>query len=265
MLTAEQIAHFETFGFIVMRQAFSPEEIDVIGREFDDVLNEDRQGQPFSGEKRQAVMGCIEKRPMLTQLLDDDRVYLPIEQLLGQGFIWNGSDGNLYVGDTPWHPDGSEFGYGRIKVAFYLDPVTKGTGCLRVIPGSHRLPLHNALQPLREQREKPAATPFGIAGSDVPSSPLESQPGDVVFFDQNLWHAAFGGRTGRRMFTLNFFAKPTSDAQMAYVRRGYEADLNLIKRMQHTQTDELYTEEFLNSDRPRIQGMVAHIIALGLK
>jgi hypothetical protein len=265
MLTADQKAHFETFGFIVMRQAFSAAEMDAISREFDDVLAEDRQGQPFCGEKRQAVMGCIEKRPLLSQLLDDDRIYLPVEQLLGQGFIWNGSDGNLYVGDTSWHPDGSEFDYGRIKVAFYLDPVTKDTGCLRVIPGSHRLPLHTALQPLKEQRETPTAKPFGITGSDVPSFPLESRPGDVVFFDQNLWHAAFGGRTGRRMFTLNFFAKPTSDAHRAYVRRGYEADLNLIKRMQHTQTDELYTKEFLNSDRPRIQGMVAHIIALGFK
>lgn len=169
MLTAEQKDHFETFGFIVMRQAFSPGEIDVIGRDFDDVLAEDRQGQPFSGEKRQAVMGCIEKRPLLSQLLDDDRIYLPVEQLLGQGFIWNGSDGNLYVGDTSWHPDGSEFDYGRIKVAFYLDPVTKDTGCLRVIPGSHRLPLHTALQPLKEQRETPTAKPFGITGSDVPS------------------------------------------------------------------------------------------------
>jgi ectoine hydroxylase-related dioxygenase (phytanoyl-CoA dioxygenase family) len=265
MLTADQKAHFETFGFIVMRQAFSAAEMDAISREFDDVLAEDRQGQPFCGEKRQAVMGCIEKRPLLTQLLDDDRIYLPIEQLLGQGFIWNGSDGNLYVGDTSWHPDGSEHDYGRIKVAFYLDPVTKDTGCLRVIPGSHRLPLHSELEPLKRQRETPAATAFGAAGADVPSFPLESRPGDVVFFDQNLWHAAFGGRTGRRMFTLNFFAKPRTDAHVTYVRRGYEADVNLIKRMQHTQTDELYTEEFLNSDRPRIQGMVAHIIALGFK
>ena len=160
MLTTEQKAHFETFGFIVMRQAFSPREMEDIGREFDDVLTQDRKGLPFSGEKRQAVMGCIEKRPLLTRLLDDDRIYLPIEQLLGRGFIWNGSDGNLYVGDTQWHPDGSEHDYGRIKVAFYLDPVTRDTGCLRVVPGSHRPPLHDNLEPLSLQRES-AATPYG--------------------------------------------------------------------------------------------------------
>ena len=264
MLTTEQKAHFETFGFIVMRQAFSPREMEDIGREFDDVLTQDRKGLPFSGEKRQAVMGCIEKRPLLTRLLDDDRIYLPIEQLLGRGFIWNGSDGNLYVGDTQWHPDGSEHDYGRIKVAFYLDPVTRDTGCLRVVPGSHRPPLHDNLEPLSLQRES-AATPYGVSGAELPSFPLESEPGDVVFFDQNLWHAAFGGRTGRRMFTLNFFARPETDAHMAFVRRGYESDLGFLKRMQHTQTDELYTPEFLNSESPRIQGLVAHIKALGFK
>ncbi|MCY4117922.1 MAG: phytanoyl-CoA dioxygenase family protein [Caldilineaceae bacterium] len=265
MLSAEQIAHFETFGFIIMRQAFKPQEMEAISRDFDDVLDEDRQGLPFSGEKRQAVMGCIEKRPLLTKLLEDDRIYLPIEQLLGEGFIWNGSDGNLYVGDTLWHPDGSEHDYGCIKVAFYLDPVDKDTGCLRVIPGSHHQPLHGELEPLMLQRERPAATPFGVDGANLPSFPLESEPGDVVFFDQNLWHAAFGGRTGRRMFTLNFFAKPLNEAHMDFVRSGYEGDLKFIKEMQHTQTDELYTQEFLNSESPRIQGMVAHIKALGFK
>ena len=49
-------------------------------------------------------------------------------------------DGNLYAGDTHWHSDG----YGTrpvlsIKMAFYLDRVTRETGALRVIPGSHRV------------------------------------------------------------------------------------------------------------------------------
>ena len=34
-----------------------------------------------------------------------------------------------------------------MKVSLYLDPLTKETGCLRVIPGSHRLPLHETLKP----------------------------------------------------------------------------------------------------------------------
>lgn len=62
MFTAEQQAHFETFGFIVLRQAFTPDEVEQITREFDQALAEDRQGRPFSGEKRQGMFGVVEKR-----------------------------------------------------------------------------------------------------------------------------------------------------------------------------------------------------------
>ena len=85
-LTPEEVAHFETFGFIVLRGLFSPEEIEAIGREFNELTEEDRQGQPFKGEKRQQVYGFCERRPLLLQIVDDERIYQPLEQLLGPRF-----------------------------------------------------------------------------------------------------------------------------------------------------------------------------------
>ncbi|MCY3707438.1 MAG: phytanoyl-CoA dioxygenase family protein [Caldilineaceae bacterium] len=265
MLTAEQIAHFETFGFVVRRRCFSSSEMEEISDAFDEVLTEDRQGKPFDGEQRQAVLGFIEKRPLLSALAEDDRIYGPLEQLLGPGFVWIGSDGNLYVGDTGWHPDGSVLDYGRIKVALYLDAVTEDTGCLRVIPGSHRLPLHAALDPLRQIRNSPDETAFGAAGRDIPCFPLESEPGDVVFFNQNLWHAAFGGRTGRRMFTLNFGAQPSRDKDIEFLKRVYQGNLKHVENMQYTQSARVYEDAFLYSDSPRIKGMVGKLVELGFK
>jgi len=265
MLTTEQQAHFATFGFIVLRQAFSPAEMETISHAFEDVLTADRQGRAFEGVKRQAVLGFIEKRPLLTHLVEDDRIYEPLEQLLGPGFVWIGSDGNLYVGDTNWHPDGSNLGYRRIKVAFYLDPVTKESGCLRVIPASHQPPLHEELKPLLERRADLTAAPFAVLPRDLPCFPLESQPGDVVFFDQNLWHAAFGGRTGRRMFTLNFGAKPTDASHIDYLQRVYQSNLKHVEQMQYTQNSRVYEDAFLYSDRPRIQSMVGKLVELGFK
>lgn len=265
MLTPQQQAHFDAFGFLILRQAFSPEETQQISQQFDEVLDEDRQGRPFNGEKRQAVLGFVEKRPLLSHLVEDDRIYEPLEQLLGPDFVWIGSDGNLYVGDTNWHPDGSNLGYGRIKVAFYLDPVTKDTGCLRVIPGSHRPPLHEALKPMLERRGDPDWAPFAVSPRDIPCFPLESQPGDVVFFNQNLWHSAFGGRTGRRMFTLNFGAKPTDSSHVDYLVRVYQSNLKHVEQMQYTQSNRVYEDAFLHSPQPRIQGMVEKLIELGFK
>ena len=289
MLTAAQKSHFDTFGFIVRRGAFSADEVGDIIREFTDVLEEDRKGQPFAGEKRQAVLAFVEKRPLLRSLVEDDRIHGPIEQLLGPNFIWGGSDGNLYVGDTAWHPDNSDLdlNYIRIKVAMYLDPVVHDTGCLRVIPGSHRRPLHDELWPLRYWRVQQAIAEgrgspddlepfkdvvgddgepvFGVEPHDLPGFPLESEPGDVVFFNQHLFHSSFGGHTGRRMFTMNFGEAPTTEAHLDLLKRQYAGSANARQALQYTQTDRTYEEAFLYSDSPRIQRMVAKLIELGFE
>ena len=151
----------------------------------------------------------------------------------------------MYVGDTDWHPDCAFVGnQKRIKGAIYLDTVTKDTGCLRIIPGSHKNPLHDQLQPLRMGRIKkslddgslmsniaPAGekgrveleqwqvysginmedgtTIYGVDSLDIPATNMESKPGDVVFFDQHCFHAAFGGKDGRRMVAMSWASNPT--------------------------------------------------------
>ncbi len=44
MLTAEQKLHFEIFGFLLMRQYFSLDEMDAFSHAFDELLSKDRQG-----------------------------------------------------------------------------------------------------------------------------------------------------------------------------------------------------------------------------
>ena len=43
-----------------------------------------------------------------------------------------------------------------------------------------------------------------MSGPEVPALILETNPGDIVVFNQNLKHAAFGGSERRRMYTMNF-------------------------------------------------------------
>src|SRR5690242_16950619 len=106
MITAEQVTYYETFGFLLVKQAFNPDEMAAISREFDNLLNQERQGQPFPGLKRQSFYGISEHSPLLMHLIEDDRIFETVEQLMGSGFTWLNSEGNLYVGDTGWHSDG---------------------------------------------------------------------------------------------------------------------------------------------------------------
>ena len=253
MLTTEQQSHFETFGFIVQRALFSQDEMSIITREFDDVMTKERDGKPFAGEG-QAVVKIVERQPNLTPLAEDDRIYKPIQQLMGTKFIWSGSEGNLTIhSEHRWHadrPGKSEVGYMRIKVMVYLDAVTAANGCIRVIPGSHRLPLHTDLEPLIAQKVDSTLITFGISGPEIPYFPVETEPGDVVFFNHCLWHAMFNGWAGRRYIALKFAAVPTTQEHIASLQRwspyAFEPD-----------------EAFLNSTRPRIRGMVENLVELG--
>lgn len=263
MLTQQQRNHFATFGFFVWRQAFSPAEISDIERQFESVLAADRGGHDFEGKHRQGVHGFVEQRPELIRLVEDERIYSAVEELLGADFVWIGSDGNLYVGDTHWHPDNPQ-PYQRLKVAFYLDPVTKDTGCLRVIPGSHRPQLAEVLRQSPPGADA-SSSPYGIDPAQVPCFPLESTPGDVVFFNQGVWHSAFGGRVGRRMFTLNFGAKPACEADYENLRRTYQSNLRNVRELQYTQTGRVYTDLFLNSSSAKIRRMTEEISRMGLR
>ncbi len=267
MLTAEQTNFYETFGFLVFRRCFSPDEMAEITAAFDDVLEAALNGQPFLGQKRHMVLGCIEQRPRLASLVEDDRIHGVVEDLLGPDFVWITSDGNYYVGDTSWHPDagGELLSYHLIKIALYLDPVRKDSGCLRVIPGSHREPYHSSLKLLRRHRADPPEYPYGLTGDQIPADPLESDPGDVVLFNQALWHASFGGGSRRRMFTLNFTAPPTTDEEIALHRRLYEGHLRHQQANPYQAIDHVYEPGFLEGGGPRRQRMVRQLVEWGFR
>ena len=93
-----------------------------------------------------------------------------------------------------------------IKAAFYLDEVTKDTGCLRVIPGSHKMgdTFATLLKETIVTKDPNETLPLGIKPNEVPAVNLECKPGDLVCFDRRIKHASFGGGTHRRMFTMIF-------------------------------------------------------------
>ncbi|MBW2282268.1 MAG: phytanoyl-CoA dioxygenase family protein [Deltaproteobacteria bacterium] len=89
----------------------------------------------------------------------------------------------------PWHQDSFYFRFDRTpQVGLWL-AVTEATienGCLHVVPGSHREPVHTHVPDRR-----PGAN-YGyveIVDHDMSSSiPVEMQPGDLLVFHSHLMH-----------------------------------------------------------------------------
>ena len=253
MLTAQQLAHFETFGFLLLRQAFSPAEIQDIARAAEELWEEDLQSR--SDEPgHQHLSPFLEKRSLLARLPEDDRVYLPIGQLLGPGFVWGGSEGNKgsfnETNDHQWHSDRAgqiDLQYTRIKIMMYLQPMHKDTGALRVIPGSHHRPFHQSLLGLQPQKQGTSLSVFGVSGPDLPCYPIEVQPGDVVVFNHYLFHAVYGKQEGRSYIAMKFAAEPTTEVHVEALAKHYQDASQLH-------------EAFRHGPRPRIRSMVEKLL-----
>lgn len=214
MLSKEQKIFFETFGYLAFPRLFSAEEIGWIADEFERVLDTFGTGDQHDGSQRTMIVPTIDYSERLCTLLDDRRILGIAGDILGADFNYASGDGNYYSGDTGWHPDGNYPELFAIKVAFYLDPVGRDTGCLRVLPGSHRpesIWRSGELSP-----RNPEA--WGGAAAEIPGQvALETEPGDLVVFNHNTWHASFGGSRRRRMFTMNLHKRGKTAAELERV------------------------------------------------
>src|SRR5207248_45926 len=202
-LTDQQVSFFETFGFLSYPGLMADRAGEII-REFEAVWavhGGGHNGRPHDGQARSCIAQFIDLNERLSSLIDDPRIRGIAASLLGDDFNYMGSDGNYYVGDSGWHSDGWHRELRHVKIAFYLDPLTRDTGCLRVIPGSH-LPGDRYAEMLQERVRKSEEL-WGLHGRDLPAVALETLPGDLVCFNHNTKHAAFGGGARRRMFTIN--------------------------------------------------------------
>ena len=209
-LTEQQLAYIDTVGFLSFPGLLN-DKIDGIIEAFESLWASHgggHDGKPHDGTARSCIVPFMDQSEYLSSLLDDERVNGIFKSLMGDDYVYLGSDGNFYVGNTGWHSDTDWSGKMRgkpprvfYKMAFYLDPLTRDTGALRVIPGSHRY--GDAYAEALQSGTRTPEQQWGISGADVPAVALETQPGDVLVFNQNTKHSAWGGSKRRRMFTLN--------------------------------------------------------------
>ncbi len=221
-LSEEQIQHYEVFGFLVRRNVFTAEEVARMNEEFDrrfaTVLKEtDPEGKRFFN-----WTNLTEETPFIASLLNDPRIYLHSEQLIGEDSVFINSHSNSFPKGTGWHPDRIDHNMCAIRNVMYLQPTTADRGALRVIPGSHKNPLHEELLRIGLWVSKGKGSPYleksGLSGEDIPCYIFESHPGDIITFNELTWHAAFGGYNDRRTCNFDFYRNPKTPDEIASMR-----------------------------------------------
>ena len=127
-----------------------------------------------------------------------------VEQLIGPDLImWGSQVFSKPAGDgmaIPWHQDGQYWPMrplATVTVWIAIDPATRANGCLRVIPGSHRLGLlaHESSQ------DESLALNQGLAAGvfdEADAQDVELEPGQVSMHDAMLIHGSNANPSGIR-------------------------------------------------------------------
>jgi hypothetical protein len=209
--------HFQTFGFVVLRGAFDP---GPLACEVDDSLRD------AALSMSPAAAGAAEIRfhyvPMMTLRTPASLALLGqleaiAADLLGGPVLPTRAKGVRYSGDTPWHAD-SEAEVASLGCAAYLEPLRAESGALRVLPGSHRPRFGDAIR---------AAGAVGLGADALPAHVVATEPGDVIVFDEHLFHASSGGAL-RRQWRVDYVREPEDGESKtrvkAYFARIYPPD-----------------------------------------
>ena len=221
MLSEEQLRYFNKFGFVVLRDFFTRDEMRIMIDEFDVGIAHVNAHEPCDGSKFHCFSMLGDDTPFGAALLEDDRFLSIARQSFGDDVVGFMHLAYRYeAGGTEWHAnDGSithsnEFGFGP-KFQWPLhEPVGADTGALRVIPGSHRPELHQQIALVE-------ATGLLEQADQVPCHVCQADPGDVVFFDSRIYHGTWSPPDGpgdRNVAAIMYFQGPRTPRDHVIMR-----------------------------------------------
>lgn len=211
-LSRQQAAYFNTFGFLHLPGLFRDDIEEIIAgfeRVFADPQHEhwEMQGFLHGGELRVAVAGFIDKDDALCGLRHDPRILGVVEGLIGDEYEFVESDGNVWYCETYWHSDvyQSPLSQFHVKLSFYLDSLRGDSGAIRLIPGSNFYSESFARTLSKDLANNQGIKEvYGVEGNEIPAWTLESEPGDLIVWNQRTIHASYNGKDRRRSFALTF-------------------------------------------------------------
>jgi ectoine hydroxylase-related dioxygenase (phytanoyl-CoA dioxygenase family) len=157
MLTPEQVAQYQEYGYAVGRAFLSPSEVKDFVADIEmisataTVASHDRSRMEM--EPNQGPEGKLVRRiydpctnyPQFRSLSESRHLLDVIEQLVGPNIVFHLSKINMKPPElgsvVEWHQDLAYYpltNFDSVTVLFYLDDTDSANGCLQVIPGGHR-------------------------------------------------------------------------------------------------------------------------------
>ena len=227
MLNPTQIAFFREHGYLVLPgladQAFCRQLIvdaqAALATHSGEIEYEADTRYPGAPVSRDAEGGMTARRllqayarsPQLAQWATGPQLAAPLISLLGEGAALSQAHHNCmmtkqpqYSTATGWHRDSRYWQFARadlVSAWLALGNETVENGCLWVIPGTHKLTLHEGQLDDVQFLKKDHPDNQDLLKQAV-AVPL--QQGDVLLFHSQLFHAAGNNQTQQTKFSLVF-------------------------------------------------------------
>ncbi len=145
-------------------------------------------------ESRVSKVFRLHRRPAFRAFIEDPRVLGLVGGLLGprldcflSQFIFK----NPGAWGQPWHQDSFYFPFDhspQVGLWLAISEATLENGCLRVVPGSHREPIHEHVP---DRRPGANLGYVEIVDHDMSAAePVLIQPGDLLVFHSHLMHSS---------------------------------------------------------------------------
>lgn len=201
-LTGDQIQTYRDHGYLLVRGPLPPQEVAWLRGEVHAVFSRAgvdpdrawRSASQVAGDVRPLLQGMHDMQvasAAFSHLLVDDRFTGPAATLLGtenvqlhhtKAFVKPPKQGSPF----PMHQDYPYFPHRDHRMAaaiFHLDAAPEETGCVRVMPGSHKT---GPLEHVKEGGWHLPVDEWPLASA----VPVEAQAGDVLFFSYLLVHGS---------------------------------------------------------------------------
>ena len=263
MLSDLEVGQFWTFGFSVLRNCLSMNEVEQLKEAHARVIADAPVYNYFAENGTRMLGPFVQADDAFAGLIEHPRVMEAMRDIWGTECLYiAGSDMWANRDDTPWHTDGQP---GRqtvtLKTAIYLDEQDKDLGSLNVISGSQHPEFSAAL--FRSCGHWDRGRPrLRLNPEEIPGAvSLHTRPGDVVLWDNRLWHSAFRRKDGRprRTLFIGYMPDPQDDLlAVKDLRTTVEAHLNEKQPF-------VYSTEMMQKAGPGREKMAARLEELGVE
>jgi ectoine hydroxylase-related dioxygenase (phytanoyl-CoA dioxygenase family) len=276
--TPEMINFYNAFGFLKI-QGFFQNEYQMISERFDHLMID--RFKEVNQPRNYLYPQFIDNDEKLSDLLILPKLNSLISALMGDDFVYKGSDGNIFNNPTPWHRD-YLIRTRSAKVLIYLEHNDERSGAIRMIPGTHFVddsyssfvgdaltwpepPVQGGFDEKKKFGVGHNPTVFG-GNLQLPQTVVSNAPGDLIIFNHNLVHCTNMPKKPkrRRLLGLHFCVNSKKMNSFDEVTQNEIRTLSLVE-MEGFKLEKMFGPYVYNHKSSIVQRMIAPLKELSLK